>query len=79
MGREIPQSEVREEVQRVDQTEERTQPELASKEKIVVSLNRARVEVQTQAARPQDSEYCKLGDPSPKEGEERIEVVVTDT
>lgn len=70
MGREIYQSKVIEEVQRANQVEERTQPELVRKEKIVISLNKAQVELRSQVIRPQFSEHCKLGDPSPKEGGE---------
>lgn len=51
-------------------------PELRSK--IVVTLTRYQVELRSQVIRPEDSEYCKIGDPSHREGDERIEILVTD-
>lgn len=79
MGRGIVQSEPLSEFQQFESVIESFLPSPVRKSKIVITLKRALVEVRTQVVRPEDGEYCRIGDPSYKEGEERIEIVVTDT
>lgn len=54
-------------------------PSLVGKAKIAITLNRALVEVRTRLVKPGDREYGRIGDLSYKEGEERLEIVVSDT
>lgn len=76
MGREIYQSDPIEESQRIDPMGQVSQPDPLRKEKIVINLAKAQVDVQTLVIKPQDSEHFKLGDRSTKEGEEQIEIIV---
>lgn len=78
MGKEIYQPEPILEQQYTESVIECFLPSPERKSKVVLSLNRERVDVRAQVVRREDSEYCRIGDPSYREGEESVEVTVID-
>lgn len=78
MGREIHQIEPILDYQHNESIVESFLPSVDQRSKIVVTLTRYQVELRYQVTRPGDKEYCRVGDPSHREGDERIKVLVTD-
>lgn len=56
-----------------------SQIDFARKERIVVKLSEARVDVHIQIVRPQEDNLYGLGRTSSQEGEERIEITMTES
>lgn len=78
MGREVYQEEPKVELQQVNIREENFQVSFPRKERIVINLTRAQVDVCAQIVRPQEENQRGLGRTSTQEGEEVIEVTVTE-